>query len=145
MHGTIANSENTVHGTVAIIRSEPSDLDWTTERRPNSRDCSYCSRFRGSHSIILSKKEWQEDLYTLIMFLHGDHGFTKVKFSIPPFNGLYDAKAYLDWEMTVEQKFSSHIFPEQHRVRQATSLKILLLSDGMSWLPLGYNQIHEIG
>jgi hypothetical protein len=25
------------------------------------------------------------------------------------------------------------------------SLKILLLSGGMSWLPLGYNQIHGIG
>jgi hypothetical protein len=38
--------------------------------------------------------------------------FAKVKFSIPPFNGLYDAKAYLDWEMIVEQKFSSHLIPE---------------------------------
>jgi hypothetical protein len=47
--------------------------------------------------------------------------FAKVKFSIPPFNGSYDAKAYLDWEMTVEQKFSSHLVPEQHHGRQATS------------------------
>jgi hypothetical protein len=47
--------------------------------------------------------------------------FAKVKFSIPPFNGSYDAEAYLNWEMTVEQKFSSHLVPEQHRVRQATS------------------------
>jgi hypothetical protein len=35
--------------------------------------------------------------------------------------GSYDAKAYLGWEMTVEQKFNSHLVPEQHRVRQATS------------------------
>jgi hypothetical protein len=34
---------------------------------------------------------------------------------------LYDAEAYFDWEMTVENKFSSHLVPEQHRVRQATS------------------------
>jgi hypothetical protein len=34
---------------------------------------------------------------------------------------LYDAEAYLDWKMTVEQKFSSHLVPEQHRVRQTTS------------------------
>jgi hypothetical protein len=27
----------------------------------------------------------------------------------------------LDWEMTVEQKFSSHLVPEHHRVKQATS------------------------
>jgi hypothetical protein len=33
----------------------------------------------------------------------------------------YDAEAYLDWEMTVEQQFSSHLVPEQHHVRQATS------------------------
>jgi hypothetical protein len=36
-------------------------------------------------------------------------------------NGSYDAEAYLDWEMTVEQKFSSHLVTEQHCVRQATS------------------------
>jgi hypothetical protein len=38
--------------------------------------------------------------------------FAKVKFSIPPFNGSYDVETYLDWEMTVEQKFSSHLVPE---------------------------------
>jgi hypothetical protein len=27
----------------------------------------------------------------------------------------------LDWEMMVEQKFSSHLVPKRHRVRQATS------------------------
>jgi hypothetical protein len=40
---------------------------------------------------------------------------------IPSFNGLYDAKAYLDWGIIVDNKFSSHLVPEQHRVRQATS------------------------
>jgi hypothetical protein len=40
---------------------------------------------------------------------------------IPPFYGLYDAKAYLDWEMTVDNKFSSHLVLEQHRIRQTTS------------------------
>ena len=53
---------------------------------------------------------------------HGnDDPFAKVKFTIPSFSGLYDATIYLDWEMTVEQKFNSHLVPEQHRVRQATS------------------------
>jgi hypothetical protein len=46
-----------------------------------------------------------------------DDLFAKVKFMIPPFYGLYDAEAYLDWEMTVDNKFSSHLVPEQHRVR----------------------------
>jgi hypothetical protein len=80
--------------------------------------------------------------------------FAKVKFSVPPFNGSYDAEAYLDFEMTVEQKFSSHLVPEQHRVRQATSefkdfaliwWNELLLSGGMNWLPLNYNHIHGMG
>jgi hypothetical protein len=53
---------------------------------------------------------------------HGnDDPFAKVKFMIPSFYGLYDAEAYLDWEMTVDNKFSSHIIPQQHHVRQATS------------------------
>jgi hypothetical protein len=54
-------------------------------------------------------------------YVRNDDPSAKVKFSIPPFNGSYDAEAYLVWEMTVEQKFSSHLVPEQHRVRQATS------------------------
>jgi hypothetical protein len=54
-------------------------------------------------------------------YVHNDYPFAKVKFSIPHFNDSYDAEAYLDWEMIVEQKFSSHLVPKQHRVRQATS------------------------
>jgi hypothetical protein len=54
-------------------------------------------------------------------YVRNDDPFAKVKFSIPPFNGSYDTEAYLDWEMTIEQKFSSHLVPEQHHVRQATS------------------------
>jgi hypothetical protein len=51
-----------------------------------------------------------------------DHDpFAKIKFSVPPFMGSYDVEAYLDWEMTVEQNFNSHLVPEQHRVRQATN------------------------
>jgi hypothetical protein len=46
-----------------------------------------------------------------------DDPFSKVKFMIPPFYGLYDDEAYLDWEMTVDNKFSSHLIPEQHHVR----------------------------
>jgi hypothetical protein len=55
-------------------------------------------------------------------YTHGnDDPFAKVKFTIPPFYGLYDAEAYLDWEMTVDNKFSSHLVPEQYRVRHDTS------------------------
>jgi hypothetical protein len=54
-------------------------------------------------------------------YVLNDDPFAKVKFSTLPFNGSYDAEAYLDWEMIVEQKLSSHLVPEQHHVRQATS------------------------
>jgi hypothetical protein len=54
-------------------------------------------------------------------YVCNDDPFAKVNFFIPPFNGSYDAEAYLGWEMTVEQKFSSHLVPKQHCVRQATS------------------------
>jgi hypothetical protein len=47
--------------------------------------------------------------------------FSKVKFTIPAFYGAYDAEVYLDWEMTVEQKLNSHLVPDVHKVRQATS------------------------
>jgi hypothetical protein len=45
-------------------------------------------------------------------YVRNNDPFAKIKFSISPFNGLYDAEAYLDWEMTVEQKFSSLLVPE---------------------------------
>jgi hypothetical protein len=35
-------------------------------------------------------------------YVCNDDPFAKVKFSIPPFNGLYDVEAYLDCEMTVQ-------------------------------------------
>jgi hypothetical protein len=54
-------------------------------------------------------------------YVRNDDPFAKVKFSIPHFNDLYDAKVYLDWVMIVEQNFSFHLVPEQYRVRQATS------------------------
>ena len=56
--------------------------------------------------------------------------YAKIKFTISSFSGHYDAEGYLDWEMMVEQKFSAHLIPEQHRVRQATS-RILPLFGGM--------------
>jgi hypothetical protein len=46
------SSANTVanHGTVALTRSDSSDLDRTDERRSNSRYCSYSAKLRGSKS-----------------------------------------------------------------------------------------------
>ena len=50
-----------------------------------------------------------------------DDPYAKIKFTIPPFHGKYDAEEYLDWEMTIEQKFASHLVPDRHKVRQPTS------------------------
>jgi hypothetical protein len=50
-----------------------------------------------------------------------DDPYAKIKFTIPSFLGHYDAEGYLDWEMTVDQKFSAHLVAKQHRVRQATT------------------------
>jgi hypothetical protein len=54
-------------------------------------------------------------------YVRNDDHFAKIKFYIPPFNGSYDADTYLDWEMIIEQKFSSQLFSKQHHIRQATS------------------------
>jgi hypothetical protein len=50
-----------------------------------------------------------------------DDPYAMIKFSIPSFSGHYDAEGYLDWEITIEQKFAAHLVPERHQVRQATS------------------------
>ena len=73
-----------------------------------------------------------------------DDPYAKIKFTMPSFSGHYDAEEYLDWEMTIEQKFASHLVPERHEVRQATSefkdfaiiWQIDLVADGrapMTW------------
>jgi hypothetical protein len=36
-----------------------------------------------------------------------DDPYAKIKFTIPSFLGHYDAEGYLDWEMTIEQKFAA--------------------------------------
>jgi len=51
-----------------------------------------------------------------------DDPYANIKFTIPSFSGPYDAVGYLDWEMTIDKKFSAHLVPEQCKVRQATSV-----------------------
>ena len=47
--------------------------------------------------------------------------FSKTKFKIPSFSGSTNPKAYLDWEMAIDKKFSSHQVLEEYRVRLAPS------------------------
>ena len=52
---------------------------------------------------------------------NNDDAFGKVKFKIPPFDGKYNPDAYITWEIVVDQKFACHEFPENQRVRVATT------------------------
>jgi hypothetical protein len=62
------------------------------------------------HAIHVDQigKIWEATLIVAIIkhACGNDDPFAKVKFTIPSFYGLYDAKAYLDCEMTVDNKFS---------------------------------------
>nr|ABA97895.2 retrotransposon protein, putative, Ty3-gypsy subclass [Oryza sativa Japonica Group] len=50
-----------------------------------------------------------------------DDSLGKIKFTIPCFDGKYDPDAYLTWELAIDQKFDCHDFPENKRVRAATT------------------------
>jgi hypothetical protein len=50
-----------------------------------------------------------------------DDSIGKIKFGMPSFDGKYDPDVYLEWELLVDQKFECHDFPNEKRVRAATS------------------------
>jgi hypothetical protein len=52
---------------------------------------------------------------------NNNDAFSKIIFKIPPFDGKYDPNAYISWEIAIDQKFACHEFPENTRVRAATS------------------------
>jgi len=57
---------------------------------------------------------------------HGNNDpFAKIKFSLSPLVGSVDPEAYLDWELTVQQKLDSHNVPAE------------------CWYPLSYNCKHH--
>ena len=49
------------------------------------------------------------------------HQVMRGKLTIPSFVGSYNEEEYFDWEMAVEEEFNSHLVPEIHRVKHATS------------------------
>jgi hypothetical protein len=73
---------------------------------------------------------------------NNDNAFHQLKFKIPPFDVIYDPDAYIFWELVVEQKFTSFEFPENARVRVATSE----ISDFTSvwWVEYGKKHPNEI-
>jgi hypothetical protein len=52
---------------------------------------------------------------------NNDDTLHKLKFKIPPFDGKYYPDAYISWELAVEQKNTCFEFPENARIRAATS------------------------
>ena len=50
-----------------------------------------------------------------------NHQGMRGKFIISSFVEFYDGEKYFDWKMVVEQEFNSHLVPEIHQVRYATS------------------------
>jgi hypothetical protein len=65
-----------------------------------------------------------------------DHDpFAKIKFSIPPFMGSYDAEAYLDWELTVEKNLIPILFLSSIGLdKPLVNLEILLSFGGINLL-----------
>jgi hypothetical protein len=76
----------------------------------NGRQRSHPHRSRRSASTRPPRRE-----------VRADDSLGKIKFTIPAFDGKYNPDAYLTWELAVDQKFSCHDFPEDKRVRAATS------------------------
>lgn len=50
-----------------------------------------------------------------------DDPLSKVKFTMPSFDGKFEPSVYLDWELAVEQKFSCYDFPDNKKVKAASS------------------------
>jgi hypothetical protein len=60
-----------------------------------------------------------------------NHQGIRGKFIVPSFVRSYDGEAYLDWEMTVEQEFNSHLVHEIRKLNLLlVDLRILLKSGG---------------
>jgi hypothetical protein len=59
--------------------------------------------------------------------------FAKTKFAMIPITSTANPKAYLDWELAVEQKINSHLVPAGDRIRLATSELVLLYFGGMTF------------
>jgi hypothetical protein len=77
---------------------------------------------------------------------NNDDDFHKLKFKIPPFHGKYDPDAYISWEWAIEQKFTCFEFPENARVRVATSKFTYFAS--VWWVEYGKKQpdaYHKLG
>ena len=50
-----------------------------------------------------------------------DDPLAKIQFTMPSFAGKYDPDSYLTWELAVDQKFACYQFPENRKIRAATS------------------------
>ena len=89
------------------------DDDYTADTEHDDRDTRDRHRLRHNRSGMGGHRRREVPNNT--------DSFSKIKFKIPPFDGKYDPDAYISWEIAIEQKFACHEFPENTRVRAATS------------------------
>ena len=89
------------------------DVDYTGDTEHDDRDTRERRRLRHNRRGMGGNRRREVH--------NNDDAFSKIKFKIPPFDGKYDPDAYITWEITVDQKFACHDFPETTRVRAATS------------------------
>jgi hypothetical protein len=103
------NSHNTV-GSGAGQEDEEYAADTELDEEMNGHQCTKQRRHRHEVGPRPPRRE-----------VHVDDSFGKVKFTIPAFDGRYDPDMYLSWELAIDQKITCHDFPEDNRVRAATS------------------------
>ena len=89
------------------------DDDYTADTEHDERDTRERRRLRHNRRGMGGRRRREVH--------NNDDAFSKIKFKIPPFDGKYDPDAYITWEIAVDQKFACHEFPENTRVRAATS------------------------
>jgi hypothetical protein len=73
---------------------------------------------------------------------NNDDAFHKLKFKIPHFDGKYVPYANISWELAVEQKCTCFEFPENARVRVATSEFSVFAS--VWWVEYGKKHANDI-
>jgi hypothetical protein len=59
-----------------------------------------------------------------VIYEISDAVLAKIKSALPYFEGNYDPRAYIDWELVVDREFKEHDLSEKHMVMRASSVLI---------------------
>jgi len=86
------------------------DSDYAPQRR------SFDARFAGAHRALTDDRNTVGQAVRVPL---DDGGIGRVKLSIPPFSGDRGPDDYLEWEMRMDQIFSTHHYSEEKRLQLA--------------------------